>query len=36
MTRWNDAAALREAGFTVEPLVKNQGRGAVMMRIEAL
>jgi len=27
---------LREAGFTVEPPVKNQGRGAVMMRIEAL
>lgn len=27
---------LREAGFTVEPPVKNQGRGAAMMRIEAL
>ena len=26
----------REAGFTVEPPVKNQGRGAAMMRIEAL
>ena len=27
---------LREAGFTVEPPVKNQGKGAAMMRIEAL
>ena len=27
---------LREAGFTVEPPVKNQGTGAAMMRIEAL
>ena len=27
---------LRDAGFTVEPPVKNQGRGAAMMRIEAL
>ena len=27
---------LREAGFTVEPPIKNQGRGAAMMRIEAL
>ena len=27
---------LREAGFTVEPPVKNQGAGAAMMRIEAL
>ncbi|MDI1265637.1 MAG: phage terminase large subunit [bacterium] len=27
---------LREAGFTVEPPVRNQGRGAAMMRIEAL
>ena len=27
---------LREAGFNVEPPVKNQGRGAAMMRIEAL
>jgi phage terminase large subunit len=27
---------LREAGFTVEPPVKNQGRGAAVMRIEAL
>ena len=27
---------LRDAGFAVEPPVKNQGRGAVMMRIEAL
>ncbi|MBR0856762.1 PBSX family phage terminase large subunit [Bradyrhizobium liaoningense] len=27
---------LREAGFTVEPPVKNQGPGAAMMRIEAL
>ena len=27
---------LREAGFTVEPPVKNQGRGAAMMRIEHL
>ena len=27
---------LREAGFLVEPPVKNQGRGAAMMRIEAL
>ena len=26
----------REAGFTVEPPVKNQGKGAAMMRIEAL
>jgi phage terminase large subunit len=26
----------REAGFAVEPPVKNQGRGAAMMRIEAL
>ena len=26
---------LREAGFTVEPPVKNQGKGAAMMRIEA-
>jgi phage terminase large subunit len=26
----------RDAGFTVEPPVKNQGRGAAMMRIEAL
>jgi phage terminase large subunit len=27
---------LREAGFKVEPPVKNQGKGAAMMRIEAL
>ena len=27
---------LREAGMTVEPPVKNQGRGAAMMRVEAL
>jgi phage terminase large subunit len=27
---------LREAGFTVEPPVRNQGRGAAMMRVEAL
>jgi phage terminase large subunit len=27
---------LREAGFFVEPPVKNQGRGAAMMRVEAL
>jgi phage terminase large subunit len=27
---------LRDAGFTVEPPVKNQGPGAAMMRIEAL
>jgi phage terminase large subunit len=27
---------LRDAGFTVEPPVKNQGKGAAMMRIEAL
>ncbi|WP_340672548.1 PBSX family phage terminase large subunit [Bradyrhizobium ottawaense] len=27
---------LREAGFKVEPPIKNQGRGAAMMRIEAL
>jgi phage terminase large subunit len=27
---------LREAGFNVEPPVKNQGRGAATMRIEAL
>ncbi|HXH43572.1 MAG TPA: phage terminase large subunit [Bradyrhizobium sp.] len=27
---------LQEAGFTVEPPVKNQGSGAAMMRIEAL
>ena len=27
---------LREAGFAVEPPVKNQGKGAAMMRIEAL
>jgi phage terminase large subunit len=27
---------LREAGFKVEPPVKNQGRGAAMMRIEAV
>jgi len=27
---------LREAGFNVEPPVKNQGKGAAMMRIEAL
>jgi phage terminase large subunit len=27
---------LREAGFAVEPPVKNQGSGAAMMRIEAL
>lgn len=27
---------LREAGFTVEPPVKNQGRGAAVQRIEAL
>jgi len=27
---------LRDAGFAVEPPVKNQGRGAAMMRIEAL
>ena len=26
----------RDAGFTVEPPVKNQGKGAAMMRIEAL
>ena len=27
---------LRDAGFTVEPPVKNQGKGAAMMRIEAV
>jgi phage terminase large subunit len=27
---------LRESGFSVEPPVKNQGRGAAMMRVEAL
>ena len=27
---------LRRAGFTVEPPVKNQGKGAAMMRIEAV
>ncbi|NPV22839.1 PBSX family phage terminase large subunit [Bradyrhizobium aeschynomenes] len=27
---------LREAGFAVEPPLKNQGRGAAMMRVEAL
>jgi phage terminase large subunit len=27
---------LREAGFSVEPPVKNQGRGAAMMRVEAV
>ena len=27
---------LRDAGFTVEPPVPNQGRGAAMMRIEAV
>jgi len=27
---------LRDAGFAVEPPIKNQGRGAAMMRIEAL
>jgi phage terminase large subunit len=27
---------LREAGFTVEPPVKNQGKGAAAMRIEAV
>jgi phage terminase large subunit len=27
---------LRDAGFAVEPPVRNQGRGAAMMRIEAL
>ena len=27
---------LRDAGFAVEPPVKNQGRGAAMMRIEAV
>jgi phage terminase large subunit len=27
---------LREAGFAVEPPVKNQGRGAAMMRVEAV
>jgi phage terminase large subunit len=27
---------LRDAGFTVEPPVKNQGKGAAMMRIEAM
>jgi phage terminase large subunit len=27
---------LRDAGFAVEPPVKNQGKGAAMMRIEAL
>jgi phage terminase large subunit len=27
---------LREAGFNVEPPVKNQGKGAAMMRVEAL
>jgi phage terminase large subunit len=27
---------LRDAGFTVEPPVKNQGKGAAMMRIDAL
>jgi phage terminase large subunit len=27
---------LRDAGFSVEPPVKNQGKGAAMMRIEAL
>ena len=27
---------LREAGFEVQPPVKNQGRGAAMMRVEAV
>jgi phage terminase large subunit len=27
---------LREAGFKVEPPVKNQGKGAAMMRVEAV
>jgi GNAT superfamily N-acetyltransferase len=27
---------LREAGFSVEPPVKNQGRGAAMMRVDTL
>jgi phage terminase large subunit len=27
---------LRDAGFSVEPPVKNQGKGAAMMRVEAL
>jgi phage terminase large subunit len=27
---------LREAGFDVQPPVKNQGRGAAMMRVEAV
>jgi phage terminase large subunit len=27
---------LREASFAVEPPVKNRGKGAAMMRIEAL
>jgi phage terminase large subunit len=27
---------LREAGFNVEPPIKNQGKGAAMMRVEAL
>ena len=27
---------LREAGFEVQPPVANQGRGAAMMRVEAL
>jgi phage terminase large subunit len=27
---------LREAGFSVEPPVKNQGKGAAMMRVEAV
>ena len=26
----------REAGFNVEPPVKNQGKGAAIMRVEAL
>lgn len=27
---------LRDAGFSVEPPVRNQGRGAAMMRVEAV
>ena len=30
------AARLREAGFQVEPSVPNQGKGAAMIRVEAL
>jgi phage terminase large subunit len=36
ITGKRDEDHLREAGFTVEPPIKNQGKGAAMMRIEAL